>query len=122
MPPAHRVRRARRTSKSFLLRQFFSDYVSGHEKGATVGVTDGFIGQETTGWSGLVVIDILAGALDVPAEALDGAFCQAVENSRGQFDVSAVPVQIKNPVLVSEHRVHHTATEPQRKQEPADSI
>ncbi|MBE7504184.1 MAG: DUF3843 family protein [Verrucomicrobiales bacterium] len=55
-------------TKSYLFRQFFAHYVSGHEEGATVGVTDDFICQETTGWSGLGVIDILASALDVSAE------------------------------------------------------
>ncbi len=55
-------------TKSYLLRWFFANYVSEHDEGATVGVTDDFICQESTGWSGLGAIDILAGALDVSAE------------------------------------------------------
>jgi hypothetical protein len=55
-------------TKSYLFRWFFANYVSKHGKGATIGVMDDFICQESTAWSGLGVIDILAGALDVPAE------------------------------------------------------
>jgi hypothetical protein len=49
-------------TKSYLLRWFFANYVSEHDEGATVGVTDDFICQESSGWSGLGAIDILAGA------------------------------------------------------------
>lgn len=52
-------------TRSYLFRLLFADYVSGHEEGATVGVTDDIICQETTGWSGLGLIDLLAGALEV---------------------------------------------------------
>lgn len=55
-------------TKSYLLRWFFANYVSEHDEGATVGVTDDFICQESTTWSGLGAIDILAGALDVSAK------------------------------------------------------
>jgi hypothetical protein len=55
-------------SKSYLFRWFFADYVREHNEGATVGITDDFICQQSSVWSGLGAIDILAGALDVPAE------------------------------------------------------
>jgi hypothetical protein len=55
-------------TKSYLLRWFFANYVNEHDEGATVGVTDDFICQESTGWSGLGAIDILAGSLDLSAE------------------------------------------------------
>jgi len=55
-------------TKSCLFRWFFANYVSEHDEGATVGITDDFICQESSGWSGLGAIDILAGALDVSAE------------------------------------------------------
>ena len=55
-------------TKSYLLRWFFANYVSEQDEGATVGVTDDFICQESAGWSGLGAIDILAGALDVSAK------------------------------------------------------
>ncbi len=55
-------------TKSYLLRGFFSNYVNQHDEGATVGVTNDFICQESTRWSGLGAIDILASALDLSAE------------------------------------------------------
>ena len=55
-------------AKSYLFRCFFASYVSEHNEGATVGITDDFICQESSGWSGLGAIDILAGALDVSAD------------------------------------------------------
>ena len=55
-------------TKSYFFRLFFANYISEHEEGATVGVTDDFICQESTSWSGMGAIDILAGALDVSAE------------------------------------------------------
>lgn len=55
-------------AKSYLFRWFFANYVSEHNEGATVGITDDFICQESSGWSGLGAIDILAGALDVSAD------------------------------------------------------
>jgi hypothetical protein len=51
-----------------LLRWFFANYVNEHDEGATVGVADDFICQESTGWSGLGSIDILASSLDISAE------------------------------------------------------
>ena len=55
-------------TKSYLFRWFFANYVSKQGEGATVGVTDDFVCQESTAWSGLGAVDLLAGALDVPAE------------------------------------------------------
>ena len=55
-------------TRSYLLRRFFASYVSKHNEGATVGITDDFICQETTEWSGLGAIDLLAAALDVSGE------------------------------------------------------
>ena len=55
-------------TKSYLFRWLFTNYVTEQNEGATVGITDDFICQETTGWSGLGAIDILAGALDVSLE------------------------------------------------------
>jgi hypothetical protein len=55
-------------TKSYLFRWLFANYVSKRDEGATVGITDDFICQESTAWSGLGAIDLLAGALDVPAE------------------------------------------------------
>jgi hypothetical protein len=55
-------------TKSYLFRWFFAKYVSKQDEGATVGVTDDFVCQESTAWSGLGAVDLLAGALEVPAE------------------------------------------------------
>ncbi|MEI6780056.1 MAG: DUF3843 family protein [Verrucomicrobiota bacterium] len=54
-------------TKSYLFRGSFANYVRKHDKKATIGVTDDFICQESTAWSGLGAIDILAGALEVSA-------------------------------------------------------
>jgi len=55
-------------TKSYLFRLLFAQAVTDRKEGATVGVIDDFICQESTVWSGLGAIDILAGALDVSAE------------------------------------------------------
>jgi len=55
-------------TKSYFFRLFFANYVSELEAGATVGGTDDFICQESTSWSGLGAIAILADARDVSAE------------------------------------------------------
>ena len=55
-------------TRSYLFRQGFVGYVREQDEGASVGGTDDFICQESTAWSGLGAIDILAGALDVSAE------------------------------------------------------
>jgi len=55
-------------TKSYLFRWLFSNYLSKPDEGATVRIIDDFVCQESTAWSGLGAIDILAGALDVSAE------------------------------------------------------
>jgi hypothetical protein len=55
-------------TESYLFRILFARKVLERKEGATIGVKDDFICQESTVWSGLGAIDILAGALDVSAE------------------------------------------------------
>ena len=53
-------------TKSYLFRFFFANYLDEHEADdADIGITDDFICQECTPWSGLGVIDILAYVLDI---------------------------------------------------------
>jgi len=62
-------------TKSYLFRLFFDEYFEdnydGEEEASPIAVTDDFICQNTTLWSGLGVIDILAGCLNVPREQKD---------------------------------------------------
>ena len=52
---------------SYLFRYNFLEYVNTHNNGKTeIPVIEDFICQENTGWSGLGVLDIVAGALDLP--------------------------------------------------------
>jgi Protein of unknown function (DUF3843) len=55
-------------TKSYLFRRLFANYVREHGKGETIAVTDDFICQACTPWSGLGAIDLLAATLDVSAE------------------------------------------------------
>lgn len=53
--------------RSYLFRQFFVSYVGDEESEEQVlAKTDDFVCQECTEWSGMGVIDVLAGALDLP--------------------------------------------------------
>ncbi|MBI2929902.1 MAG: DUF3843 family protein [Verrucomicrobia bacterium] len=54
-------------TQSYLFRLLYVAYVGEHGNGEpSIGVTDDFVCQICTVWSGLGVIDVLAGALDVP--------------------------------------------------------
>ncbi len=55
--------------QSYLFRHFFADYLSeqADEENEIAG-TDDFVCQQCTEWSGMGVIDVLAGALDLPEE------------------------------------------------------
>jgi len=53
---------------SYLFRNTFLNYVEDHGGEAGIPVIDDFICQETTIWSGLGVIDVLAAALDITEE------------------------------------------------------
>jgi hypothetical protein len=53
---------------SYLFRPCFRNYVRDHGGQPDIGTIDDFICQETTSWSGLGVIDILAATLDISAE------------------------------------------------------
>jgi hypothetical protein len=53
---------------SYLFRPCFRNYVQAHGGQPDIGTIDDFICQETTSWSGLGVIDILAATLDISAE------------------------------------------------------
>jgi hypothetical protein len=53
---------------SYLFRLFYGDYVAEQDGLADIPTTDDFICQETTTWSGLGAIDILAGVLDITEE------------------------------------------------------
>lgn len=56
-------------SKSYLFRLFYRQYLDEENEGKfDIGYTDDFICQQCTAWSGLGVIDILAGVLDLPEE------------------------------------------------------
>lgn len=50
---------------SYLFRHSFWNYVTANDGQLDIGTIDDFICQETTGWSGLGVIDILAATLDL---------------------------------------------------------
>lgn len=52
-------------SQSFMFRAFFARYIKNSGGKLTIGLTDDFICQECTAWSGLGAIDILAGVLDI---------------------------------------------------------
>jgi hypothetical protein len=53
---------------SYLFRHCFWNYVEAHGGQLDIGTIDDFICQETTAWSGLGVIDILAATLDISAK------------------------------------------------------
>lgn len=53
---------------SYLFRHCFWNYVEAHGDQLDIGTIDDFICQETTAWSGLGVIDILAATLDISAK------------------------------------------------------
>ena len=53
---------------SYLFRHSFWNYVAANHGQLDIGTIDDFICQETTGWSGLGVIDILAATLDLTSE------------------------------------------------------
>lgn len=53
---------------SYLFRNSFLRYVEEHGKKPGIPVTDDFVCQQTTAWSGLGIIDILAATLDVSPE------------------------------------------------------
>jgi len=53
---------------SYLFRRSFWNYVATNDGQLDIGTIDDFICQETTGWSGLGVIDILASTLDLTSE------------------------------------------------------
>jgi hypothetical protein len=53
---------------SYLFRHSFRNYVDGHGGEDEIPIIDDFICQQTTAWSGLGVIDILASALDISEE------------------------------------------------------
>ncbi len=56
-------------TQSYLFRTFFKRYVEEQDtKVSEIAVTDDFLCQECTRWSGLGVLDILAGVLDLPGE------------------------------------------------------
>ena len=50
---------------SYLFRHLFAAYVSDHDDKLDVGTTDDFVCQQCTLWSGLGVVDILTGALEI---------------------------------------------------------
>ena len=59
-------------TQSYLFRFSFQNYIAGNEGQVEINTIDDFICQNTTAWSGLGVIDILAGVLDLtPAEQSD---------------------------------------------------
>ena len=53
---------------SYLFRNSFRNYVEDHGGKSEIPIIDDFICQQTTAWSGLGVIDILAAILDIPQE------------------------------------------------------
>ena len=53
---------------SYLFRQCFQNYAKDHDGSKDVPTIDDFLNQETTIWSGLGVIDILAAILDISQE------------------------------------------------------
>ncbi|MBI2918048.1 MAG: DUF3843 family protein [Chloroflexi bacterium] len=53
---------------SYLFRNGFRNYAGAHEKLPLIPLTDDFVCQQTTAWSGLGVIDILAATLDMSPE------------------------------------------------------
>lgn len=53
---------------SYLFRHSFWNYMAAHDEQADINTIDDFICQETTAWSGLGVIDILAATLDINAK------------------------------------------------------
>ncbi|MBI2957680.1 MAG: DUF3843 family protein [Chloroflexi bacterium] len=53
---------------SYLFRSSFLNYVEKHGKKPEVPIVDDFLCQQTTAWSGLGAIDILAGVLDITPE------------------------------------------------------
>jgi hypothetical protein len=55
---------------SYLFRNSFRNYIDDHGGKDEIPVIDDFICQQTTNWSGLGVIDILASALDISEEQL----------------------------------------------------
>lgn len=58
-------------TKSYLFRLFWFRYLDSHLEGeddSEIGATDDFLCQECTDWSGMGVIDVLAGVLDISEE------------------------------------------------------
>jgi hypothetical protein len=53
---------------SYLFRNSFRNYVQGHGGAEDIPIIDDYICQQTTNWSGLGVIDILAATLDISQE------------------------------------------------------
>jgi hypothetical protein len=53
---------------SYLFRHYFRDYIEAHGGQPDIRTIDDFICQETTAWSGLGVIDILAATLNISAK------------------------------------------------------
>lgn len=53
---------------SYLFRNSFRNYVEGHGGEEDISIIDDYICQQTTNWSGLGVIDILAATLDISQE------------------------------------------------------
>jgi hypothetical protein len=53
---------------SYLFRFLFFKYLDDHEREPDIQTKDDFVCQHCTEWSGLGVIDVLAGTLDLPAE------------------------------------------------------
>jgi hypothetical protein len=53
---------------SYLFRNNFQNYVHERDGKPEVSVIDDFVCQQTTDWSGLGVIDILAATLDISEE------------------------------------------------------
>ncbi len=55
-------------TQSYLFRYFFGEYVEEREEQISIKIIDDFICQETTRWSGLGALDMLAAVLDIPEE------------------------------------------------------
>jgi len=53
---------------SYLFRNLFRGYIEGSGGDEGISETDDFVCQQTTAWSGLGVVDILAGSLDIMAQ------------------------------------------------------
>jgi len=75
---------------SYLFRFFFFEYLDEHEGEPDVATKDDFVCQHCTEWSGLGVIDVLAGALELPDEeqaARSSAATDAVTAAVARFGI-----------------------------------